>query len=79
VQDVGAGGERDVGPVVDGEQRAVPGGRRAEHIQRRQLGAGLQRPIRSLFAQLDDVDAAGECCVGELGEVIRSRRASVQR
>ena len=69
VQHVGAGGERDVGAVVDGEQRAVPGAGVGEHLERGELVARLERAVGALVAQLDDVDPAGQRGVGELGEV----------
>ena len=74
VQHVGAGGPRDVGAVVDGQQRAVAARRVGEHLQRLQLWRGLQRaePLlarRALVPQLDDVDPAGQRRVGEFGEV----------
>jgi hypothetical protein len=69
VQDIGPGGQRHVGPVVHREQRSVPGTRLGEHLQRRELLTGLQRAVRALVAQLEDVDAAGERRVGEPGEV----------
>ena len=74
VQHVGAGRAGDVGAVVDREQRAVPAGRVGQDLERGQLVAGLQRaePLltgRTLVAQLDDVDPAGQRGVGELGEV----------
>ena len=74
VQHVGARRQRDVGPVVDRQQRAVPAGRVGEHLQRGQFVARLQRPEpllpgRSLVAQLDDVDPAGQRRVGELRQV----------
>ena len=74
VQHVGARGAGDVGPVVDGEQRAVPPRRVGEHLERGEFAARLQRAElllagRALVAQLDDVDAARQRGVGELGEV----------
>ena len=49
-------------------------GRVGQHLERGQLGAGLQRAEalladRALVAQLDDVDATGQRGVDELGEV----------
>ena len=74
VQHVGAGRAGDVGAVVDREQGAVPAGRVREDLARRQLVARLERaePLltgRSLVAQLDDVDPAGQGGVGELGQI----------
>ncbi len=74
MQHVGPGGASDIGAVVDGQQRAVPAGRIGQHLQRRQLVAGLQRtqPLlagRALVAQLDDVDPTGQRGVGEFGQV----------
>jgi hypothetical protein len=79
VQHVRAGGERDVGAVVHGEQRAVPGAGLGQHLERGQLVARLERAVGTLVAELDDVDATGERGVGELREVAAARRASVQR
>ena len=69
MQHVGAGGERHVGPVVHREQRAVPGTRLGEHLQRGEFLSSLQGAVRALVAQLHDVDAARERRVGELREV----------
>ncbi len=74
MQHVGAGGQRDVGAVVDRHQRAVAPRRVREHGQQFQFLARLQRPElllagRALVPQLDDVDPAGQRRVGELGEV----------
>ena len=74
VQHGGAGGTGDVGAVIDGQQRAMPPRRVGEHLQRRQFVAGLERAQpalsgRALVAQLNDVDPAGQRCVGELGQI----------
>ena len=69
VQHVRARGERDVGAVVDGEQRAVPRAGLRKHLERGQLVARLERAVGALVAELDDVDPAGERGVGELREV----------
>lgn len=74
VQHVGAGRAGDVGAVVDGEQGAVPAGRVGQDLAGGQLVARLQRaepllPGRPLVAQLDDVHAAGQGGVGELGQI----------
>ena len=74
VQHVGSGGAGDVGTVVDREQGAVPAGRVGQDLAGRQLVAGLERaePLltgRTLVAQLDDVHPAGQCGLGELGQV----------
>jgi hypothetical protein len=74
VKHVGARGERDVGAVVDRHERAVAAGRVGEHLERFQLGAGLQRsePLladRTLVTQLDDVHPACQRGVDELGQV----------
>lgn len=71
---VGAGGPGDVGPVVHREQRAVPSRSVGEDLQRVQFAGGLQwseLPLtgRAFVAQLNDVDAAGERGVGELGQI----------
>src|SRR5699024_7456709 len=42
-------------PVIDGEQGSVPLSGRGEHLERGEFIAGF----KPLFAQLDDVDAAG--------------------
>ena len=64
----------ELGAVVDGQQGAVPTGGVTEDLQRHQFVAGLQRaePLltgRTLIAQLDDVDPAGQRGVGELGQI----------
>ena len=74
MQHVGTRGKRDVGAVVDRNEGAVTAGRVGEHVERGQLGAGLQCPEalladRALVAQLDDVHAAGQGGVDELGQV----------
>jgi hypothetical protein len=69
VQHVGVRGQRDVGPVVDGEQGAVPRAHLGEHLQSSQLVPCLQRPVGPLVAQLHDVDPTGEGGVDELGEI----------
>ena len=74
VQDVGARRACDIGPVVHGEQRAVPPGGVGEHLQGRQLAPCLQRaePLftgRALVPELDDVDPAGQYRFGELGQI----------
>ena len=74
VQHVGARRPRDVGPVVDREQRAVPARRVGEHLERGELVARLQRselPLtgRALVAQLDDVHPARQRRVGERGQI----------
>src|SRR5690625_6678822 len=68
VEDVGAGQEGYIGPVVDGEQLPVPLGCILEHLEGRDLGTGLE----GLVAQLDDVDAAGVGGVEELGKIALS-------
>jgi hypothetical protein len=47
----------------------VPRARLGEDLQRGELVPGFERPVGALVPQLDDVDAAGEGRVGELGEV----------
>ena len=74
VQHVGARRQRDVGAVVDRQQRVVPARRVGEHLERLQFLARLQRaePLltgRALVAQLDDVDPARQRRVGEFGQV----------
>lgn len=74
VQHIGTRRICDVGAVVDRDQCVVATGGVGEHLQRGQLVAGLQRtelPFsrRSLVAQLDDVDPAGQGGVGELREI----------
>ena len=74
MQHIGAAAPRDVGPVVDRQQRVVPARRVGEHLERGELVAGLQRSElllagRALVAQLDDVHPARQCRVGEFGEV----------
>lgn len=65
VQDVGADGVRDVGAVVDREELAVAAGALGEDPQVFEFLTGFH----ALVAELDDVDAAGEGGVEELGEV----------
>ena len=60
VQHVGAGRDRDVRPIVDGQKLAVGVGDLAQDGQRCELLRGLHRPQRALagralVAQLDDV------------------------
>ena len=74
MQHVGACRPRDVGPVVDREQRTVSARGVGEHLERGEFVAGLQRsvlpfPCRTLVTQLDDVDPACERRVGERGQV----------
>ena len=69
VQHVRAGGQRDVGPVVDREQGVVAGAGVREHLQCGELGLRLERTVAALVAQLHDVHAAGQRGVEELGEV----------
>lgn len=65
VQDGGAGDARDVGAVVHRPERVVTGRRVREDAQEVELLAALQ----GLVAQLDDVDAASERSIHEIGEV----------
>ena len=65
VQHGGTGDRGDVGAVVHRPQGAVAFGRIAEHGEQLELGGRLE----PLVAQLDDVDAAREGGVDELGEV----------
>ena len=65
VQHGGAGDLCDVGAIVDGPEPAVTGGRVREDAQQIELLATLQR----LVPQLDDVDAARERGIHEIGEV----------
>ena len=74
VQDVGAGGEGDVRPVVDRQQRAVPGALFGDHGERGELGAGFQ----TFLAELDDVDPAGEGGGDERTQVRSEAGAQVQ-
>ncbi|EUA28854.1 thiamine-phosphate pyrophosphorylase domain protein [Mycobacterium intracellulare] len=74
MQHVGARRAGDVGAVVDREQGAVPAGGVGQDLAGGQFLARLQRPEpllagRPLVAQLDDVHAAGQGGVGELGQV----------
>ena len=74
VQDVGGDRARDVGPVVHREQRAMAAGRVGKDLQCGDFLTGFQRAEallagRALVAELDDVHAAGQRGVGELGEV----------
>ena len=77
VQDGGAGGAGDVGPIVDCEQLAVALGGLGEHLEQAQLVGGLE----TLFTQLDDVDSGIENGVQKIGEITLPRtgiRAQVQ-
>src|SRR5215211_467495 len=74
VEDVGAGGQGDVGPVVDREQGVVPLGGGAQHGRRLQQRAGLGL----LVAELDQVDPGPQDGVGEGGQVRPDGRAQVQ-
>ncbi|GAA2005290.1 hypothetical protein GCM10009818_15620 [Nakamurella flavida] len=74
VQDVRAGGHGQVGPVVHAEQRAVPTAGVPQHGQGSELLPGLQRAEpaltgRTLVAQLDRTDPAGQRGLGEGGQV----------
>jgi len=68
VQHVGTGGHGDIGPVVHGEQRVVAGAGLGDDLQGGQFLPGLQG-FGGLVAQLDDVHAAGQRGVHELGQV----------
>ncbi len=68
MQHVGVGGQRDVRPVVHGQQRAVPGAGFGDDLQRGQFLPGL-KGFGRLVAQLHDVHPAGQRGVDELGEV----------
>jgi hypothetical protein len=82
VQDVGPGGNGDVGPVVHREQRAVSGTRLGDDLQRGQFLPRLQwLPVGGLVPQLHDVHTARERGVHELREVAPVRagvRAQIQ-
>ena len=65
MQDVGVGGEGEVGAVVDRQQRPVAPRGPAQHRE----GGELVARLEALLAQLDDVDAAAQRRVGELGEI----------
>jgi hypothetical protein len=65
MQHVRTGGERDIGTIVHREQRAVALACPCEDFQRSELVTGRQR----LVPQLQDVYPAGQCRVGELGEI----------
>lgn len=65
VQDRRTGDPGDVGPVVDGPQRAVPRRDLAQHAEDPELLATFQ----GLVPQLDDVHTAGVGGVDEVGEV----------
>ena len=68
VHAVGAGGERQVGPVVEPEERAVCVARRAEP-----LGGGQQLGVgRGRIAQLHHVHAALERGAQQVGGVAAS-------
>ena len=65
VQHVGPGGQGHVRPVVDREQRPVPGAGGGEHLEQRQFLARLE----ALLPQLDDVHPAGKHRVKERRQV----------
>ena len=74
MQHVGAGGAGDIGAVVDREKGAMAPGGVGEDLERRQLVARFERAEslltdRTLVTQLDDVDAAGQRGIGELGQI----------
>ena len=74
VEDVGAGSHREIRAIVDGQQCAVASRCGRENAQRHQFVLGLERAElaltgRAFVTQLDDVDSAGQCCLGELREV----------
>ncbi len=56
---------RDVGPIIDREQLAVPSRRIREDFQEPKLVTRL----KSLLSELDDVHAIGQYGVQEFGEV----------
>ena len=65
MQHVRPGGQRDVGPVVHRQQRAVPPARAGPQLQGGEFGARFQ----DLVSQLNDVYTAGQRRVGELGQI----------
>lgn len=65
VEHGGAGDARDIGAVVDRPERAVAGGRFGEDAEQLELLAALE----GLVPQLDDVDAARERSIHEIGEI----------
>ncbi len=65
MQDVGAGRERDVRPVVDRQQTAMPPARVGEHLKQREFLGRLE----ALLPQLHDVDPGTEDSVEERGQV----------
>lgn len=68
VQHIRSGGQRHVRAVVHGEQFAVPAAGVGEHCEQVEFVSGLQ----VLFPKLDDIDAAGQHRVEELGQVTLS-------
>lgn len=74
MQHVGPGGQGDIGAIVDGQQSAVAACGVGQDLERFEFLTGLKRPELfltrgALVTQLDQVDAAGECRVGEFGQV----------
>ncbi len=65
VQHIRAGRQGDVGPVVHGQQPAVPPAGRREHLQQPQFLPRLQ----PLLAQLHDVHPGREHPIQELGQI----------
>jgi hypothetical protein len=65
VQHLGTSGQRDVGPVVHRQQRPVAPAGVGEYLQGCQFGTRIQ----GLVPQLDDVHAAGQRRVDELGKI----------
>lgn len=74
MQHIGTRRQRDIGTIVDREQRTVTAGRGLQLGERREFALGLERaelplPGRALVPELDDVHATGEGRFRELGEV----------
>ncbi len=84
VQDVGSGGERDVGAVVDGEQRAVAAGRGPDHRERGELlldliGPNSRSPAEPLSRSWTMSTPPASAASTNWARSPLSRRASVHR
>ncbi len=65
MEHVGPGGERDIRPVIHGQQPAVPPAGVREHLEQAEFLAGLQ----ALLPELDNVHPGAEDRVEELRQV----------
>ncbi len=65
VQDVWLCRVRDVGAVVNSEERVMPAAGIGEDLERGKLGSCLH----AFLPELDDIDPARQDCLEEVGEV----------